>query len=147
MKYIAPFVSLIHSVDSLRLLREIDRQAFRYGRTIDCLLQFHIAREETKYGLSREEAMALLGDSGFQGLAHVRLVGVMGMASFTEDTGQVRSEFRSLRENFELLKQAFFAEDPSFRELSMGMSGDYRIALEEGSTLVRIGSLLFGERA
>ncbi|MEY3050602.1 MAG: hypothetical protein RLY31_387 [Bacteroidota bacterium] len=147
VKYIAPFVTLVHSVDSLRLLREIDRQAARCGRTIDCLLQFHIAREETKYGLSRAEAAEMLDDPIFRTLRHVRLVGVMGMASFTHDTAQIRSEFRTLRETFDFLKERFFPKDEAFRELSMGMSGDYRIALEEGSTLVRIGSLLFGERS
>jgi len=146
VKYIAPFVALIHSVDSLRLLQEIDRQALKNGRVIDCLLQFHIATEETKFGLDEAEAMELLQSPEFKSLQNVRICGVMGMATFTENKDQVRTEFRHLKTIFETLKTRIFHDAPYFREISMGMSGDWQIALEEGSTLVRIGSLIFGER-
>jgi pyridoxal phosphate enzyme (YggS family) len=146
VKYIAPFVHLVHSVDSLHLLQEIDRQAARCGRTIDCLLQIKIAREETKQGLSPDEARALLASDEARALQHVRLVGLMGMASFTDDEAQVRSEFRLLKQVFDQFRHDFFADDPNFGTLSMGMSGDYRMAVEEGSNMVRVGSLLFGER-
>lgn len=146
VKYIAPFVSLIHSVDSPRLLAEIDKQAGRNDRVIDCLLQFHIAEEETKYGLDLPEAEALLSSDGFSQMKNVRVVGVMGMATFTDDMEQVRREFHQLKSIFEKLKSRFFDEADAFREISMGMSGDYKIAIEEGSTMVRIGTLLFGAR-
>lgn len=145
VKFIAPFISLIHSVDSLKLLQEIDKQGARAGRVIDCLLQFHIAAEETKFGLDEAEARQLL-ESGGGALAHARIRGVMGMATFTDDKEQVRAEFRRLHTIFTRLKSDYFAGDPAFREVSMGMSGDWEIAVEEGSTLVRIGSLLFGPR-
>jgi pyridoxal phosphate enzyme (YggS family) len=146
VKSIAPFVSLIHSVDSLRLLQEIDKQALKYNRVIDCLLQFHIAQEETKFGLNETEAIEILQDPAFSTLQNIRICGVMGMASFTEDTEQVRQEFRQLKSIFDRLKQLAFPQATYFREISMGMSSDWRIALEEGSTLVRIGSLIFGTR-
>jgi len=146
VKLIAPFVRMIHSVDSLRLLEEIDKQAAKAARTIDCLLQFHIAQEETKFGLDEAEARALLSSDTFRQMKNVRICGVMGMATFTEDETQVRREFRLLKTIFEKLKQEFFPENPHFREISMGMSGDWRIAVEEGSTMVRVGSLIFGER-
>ena len=146
VKYIAPFVRMIHSTDSLRLLEEVDRQAIRNNRVIDCLLQFHIAQEETKFGFDEAEAREMLSGSTFPLLKNVRICGVMGMATFTADTGQVRSEFRRLATIFQRLQNDFFADAPHFREISMGMSGDWRIAVEEGSTMVRIGSLLFGER-
>jgi len=146
VKFIADFVHMIHSVDSLRLLAEIDKQAAKANRTIDCLLQFHIAQEETKFGFDETEALALLQSPEFQQMKHVRLCGVMGMASFSDDKTLVRSEFRHLQEIFQQLKKDFFPNDPYFREISMGMSGDWEIAVEEGSTMVRIGSLLFGER-
>lgn len=146
VKSIAPFVSLIHSVDSLRLLQEIDKQALKYNRIIDCLLQFHIAQEETKFGLNETEAIEILQDPAFSTLQNIRICGVMGMASFTEDTEQVRQEFRQLKSIFDRLKQLAFPQATYFREISMGMSSDWRIALEEGSTLVRIGSLIFGTR-
>lgn len=147
VKLIAPFVRMIHSVDSLRLLEEIDKQAAKAGRTIDCLLQFHIAQEETKFGLDEAEARALLSSDTFRQMKNVRICGVMGMATFTDDEAQVRREFRLLKRIFEKLKQEFFSENPHFREISMGMSGDWRIAVEEGSTMVRVGSLIFGERS
>lgn len=147
VKLIAPFVRMIHSVDSLRLLEEIDKQAAKAARKIDCLLQFHIAQEETKFGLDEAEARALLSSDTFRQMKNVRICGVMGMATFTDDEAQVRREFRLLKRIFEKLKQEFFSENPHFREISMGMSGDWRIAVEEGSTMVRVGSLIFGERS
>ena len=146
VKIIASLVSMIHSVDSLRLLQVIDREASLFGRVIPCLLEFRIAGEETKFGLSRTEAETLLRSPEFARLRHVTIAGVMGMASFTDDMNQVRSEFRSLRENFEGLKKEFFPGHQGFREISMGMSSDYRIAVEEGSTMVRIGTTIFSER-
>ncbi|MGB3619033.1 MAG: YggS family pyridoxal phosphate-dependent enzyme [Catalinimonas sp.] len=146
VKYLAPFVHLIHSVDSLKLLREVDKQGRKADRRIDCLLQIHIAAEETKFGLSEEELHALLQDEGFAGLQHARVVGLMGMATLTDSHTQVRREFRGLRKLFERCRDTYAGPNLDWRELSMGMSGDYPIALEEGSTLVRIGSALFGAR-
>lgn len=146
VKYIASFVSLVHSVDSLKLLQKIDREAEKYQREIDCLLEFHIAEEETKSGLSYEEARRILNSEEFQLLKHIRIVGVMGIATFTDDQEQIHKEFRHLREIFEDLKKEFFSGQGYFKELSMGMSGDYRIAIEEGSTMIRVGSSIFGER-
>lgn len=143
VKAVAPFVRMIHSVDSLHLLAEIDKQAQKAGRVIDCLLQFHIAQEETKFGLSQSEALELLHSAAFQQMQHIRICGVMGMASFSDDLTLVRSEFKTLKNIFDLLKNDFFKDAPYFREISMGMSGDWEIAVEEGSTMVRIGSLLF----
>ncbi len=145
VKYIAPFISLIQSVDSLKLLAEIDKQATRYKRMIPCLLQFHIAREETKFGLSYEEAEALLTSNDYQAFNHVSIQGVMGMASFIDDRDKIREEFRGLREIFIELKEKYFSDKPAFREISMGMSGDFGIAIEEGSTMVRLGTVIFGE--
>ncbi len=146
VKIIASFVSLIHSVDSLYLLQEIDKQALKNNRVIDCLLQFHIAKEDTKYGLKEQEAVEMLQSSAFSILQNVRLCGVMGMATFTDDTDQVRGEFHQLKQIFDHLKATFFPQSDHFSEISMGMSGDWSVAIEEGSTLVRIGSLIFGER-
>lgn len=146
VKYIAPFVSLIHSVDSMKLLQEINKQALKHNRVIDCLLQFHIATEETKFGLDMEEATALLDSEGFRNLHNVRIIGVMGMASFMEDEQQLRKEFGELKTIFDKLKDTWFAQENSFSVTSMGMSGDYRIAIEEGSTMVRVGSSIFGSR-
>lgn len=146
VKYIAPFVRMIHSVDSMRLLQEIEKQAQKAGRVIDCLLQFHIAEEETKFGFDEQEARDLLGSPEYRAMTAVRLCGVMGMASFTDDVARVREEFRHLRRIFQHLKTDFFAGAPWFKEISMGMSGDWSVAVEEGSTMVRIGSLIFGER-
>lgn len=145
VKYIAPFVSLIHSVDSLKLLKEINKRARQNDRVIDCLLQFHIARESEKFGLDLSET-GFLGEKPFRDMQHVRICGVMGMATFTEDENIIRSEFKSLREIFEKLQSDVFNENPTFREISMGMSGDYKLAIEEGSTMVRIGSHIFGPR-
>jgi hypothetical protein len=146
VKYMAPFVSLVHSVDSLKLLQEIDRQAAKYGRVIECLLQMYIAREETKFGLSFDEARELLAAPETAALANVRIIGLMGMATFTDDRAQIRAEFRSLKQFFESLKTAPLPPNAEMRELSMGMSGDYDIAVEEGSTLIRVGSSIFGSR-
>ncbi|MEM8524194.1 MAG: YggS family pyridoxal phosphate-dependent enzyme [Bacteroidota bacterium] len=145
VKYIAPFVHLIHSVDSLKVLKEINKQAARNERVIQVLLQFKIAEEDTKYGLTLADAKQLLENS-YEVLKNVRIVGVMGMATFTNDKTQVRNEFQQLKHIFDQLKAHYFAEQDDFKEVSMGMSGDYKIATEEGSTMVRIGSLLFGAR-
>lgn len=146
IKYMASFVHLIHGVDSFKLLKAIDAEARKVERIIPCLLQFHIAEEETKFGLSLDEATEMLESSEFKQLENVRLSGVMGMATFTDDETQIRKEFRNLKSIFDRLKTDFFASHPDFREISMGMSGDYQIAVEEGSTMVRIGSTIFGER-
>lgn len=146
VKYVAPFVAMIHAVDSLKLLQEINKQAKKNNRIIPCLLQFHIADEETKFGLSLEEGNELLKNDEFNQLSNIQVVGVMGMATFTEDTNQVQNEFRTLKSIFDNLKQNYFSNDTNFKEISMGMSGDYEIAIKEGSTMVRIGSKIFGER-
>ena len=147
VKDIAPFAAMIHSADSARLIAEIDKRAAENERVIDILLQFHIAEEESKYGWQNTETVSeYLGSAAFTTLENVRVCGVMGMATFTSDKEQVRSEFRKLKEYFDYLKNDFFADSPHFKEISMGMSGDYKIAVEEGSTMVRIGSLLFGRR-
>lgn len=147
VKYIAPFVHLIHSVDSQKVLKEINKEARKNERVIDCLLQFKIAQEDTKYGFDLPEAEAMLQSDVFKSYEHVRIIGVMGMATFTDDEAQVRREFQKLRDIFEQLKTKYFADQPAFREISMGMSDDYKIAIEEGSTMVRIGTLLFGKRS
>ena len=145
VKYLAPFVSMIHSVDRKKILKEINKEAKKNNRVIDCLLQFHIAEEETKFGLSLEEAREIIESEAFKSYENVRITGVMGMATFTDDTGQVRREFKGLKKIFDHLKKEYFTNE-YFKEISMGMSGDYRIAIEEGSTIVRIGSLIFGSR-
>lgn len=142
VKYIAPFVHLIHGVDSFKLLQEINKRALQNNRTINCLLQIHIAEEETKFGLSSDEVKELLNSDDFKQLNNIMIVGLMGMATNTEDNDQVRKEFASLKCLFDELKKS----QPQFEVLSMGMSGDYPIAIEEGSTMVRIGSAIFGER-
>jgi hypothetical protein len=146
VKYLVPFVAMIHSVDSVKLLMEINKQALKLNRMIDCLLQFHIATEETKFGLDIKEATDLLSSAEFKTIKNVRICGVMGMATFTEDETVIRNEFRGLNLIFKQLKETFFSESEFFREISMGMSDDYKIAIEEGCTMVRIGSALFGER-
>ena len=143
VKYIAPFVTLIHSVDSLKLLQEINKQALNNERIIDCLLQFHIAQEETKFGLSIDEAKEFLDSIDFALLKNVRIVGIMGMASFTSDSNQVRGEFKTLKSIYDQLKTDYFSAENSFKEISMGMSGDFQLAIEEGSTIVRVGSSIF----
>lgn len=143
VKQIAAFVALIHSVDSFKLLREINKQAKNNDRIIDCLLQFKIANEETKYGFSKTSAIEMLESEAFSELKHVRIIGVMGMATFTHDKSVVKQEFTTLKTLFDQVKTDFFDQDPDFKEISMGMSGDYELAIEHGSTMVRIGSLLF----
>lgn len=145
VKYMAPFVSLVHSVDSFKLLKEIHKEAKKSGRVIDCLLQIYIAREETKFGLSEEEALEIITSAELAALTNVRIAGLMGMASNTDDLNVVRTEFRGLKNTFESFKSHENAQ-VTMRELSMGMSGDYLIAQEEGSTLVRVGSAIFGSR-
>ena len=146
VKYIAPFVHLIHGVDSFKLLQEINKHGQKNGRRISCLLQFHIAQEDTKFGLSLDEATAFLSSPEYQTFDHVQLCGVMGMATFTENTAQIRSEFQSLQAIFNALKSTHFIAASEFKEISMGMSDDYPIAIEEGSTLIRVGSKIFGRR-
>ena len=146
IKYIAPFVSLIHSVDSFRLLSEINKEAIKCGRVIPCLLQFHIAKEEAKFGFSVDEVNKMLDSNEFQQLSNISLKGVMGMATFTSDQQIIRSEFQALVKCFNELKSRNFSSQPDFCEISMGMTEDYLIAVEEGSTMIRIGSAIFGER-
>ncbi len=146
VKYIAPFINLIHSIDSLKLLKEVNKQARRNERVIEVLLQFHISEEDTKFGLDLAEARELLDTEAYRDMEHIRIIGVMGMATFTHDQDQVRQEFRQLKQIFDQLKTHHFTDEERFREISMGMSGDYLLAIDEGSTLVRIGSLLFGAR-
>ena len=143
VKYIAPFVSLIHSIDSFKLLKEVNKQAAKNERIIDVLLQFHVAKEDSKFGLKLEDAEVILNSDDFQNLKNIRVIGVMGMATFTSDNQQVRAEFQRTKAIFDSLKNGFFANANHFKEISMGMSGDYKIACEEGSTMVRVGSLLF----
>lgn len=146
VKYIAPFVHMIQSVDSFKLLEEINKQAAKHKRTISVLLQFHIAEEDSKFGFALNDLVELIDKESFKDLKNIRLAGVMGMATFTDDMDQVRLEFSLLKHIFTQLKNQYFDNSPHFKEISMGMSGDFRIAIEEGSTMVRIGSLLFGGR-
>lgn len=146
VRFIAPYVHLIHSVDSLALLKEISKQAVKCGRTIDCLLQMHIALEETKYGMNEDELFGLLHVCAGAPLPNVRIRGLMGMATFTDDQVRIRQEFVALKNCFTRAKNKYFAHDSDFDQLSMGMSSDWQIAVEEGSTLVRIGSSIFGTR-
>jgi hypothetical protein len=147
VKYIAPFVHLIHGVDSMKLLQTIHKQGAANQRRIPVLLQVHIAQEETKFGLDAMELRQILQDPSLQnGMDHVQISGLMGMASFSDDRELVRGEFRKLKALFDAVKQAFFSKDDAFSVLSMGMSADYQMALEEGSTMIRVGSLLFGSR-
>ena len=146
VKYIAEFIHLIHAVDSLKLLQEIDKQAKKHERIIPCLLQFHIAKEESKFGLSISEAEALLQTSIYATLTNIHIAGVMGMASFVDDERQITNEFNELAQIYTTLKNNYFKEVASFREISMGMSGDYPIAIKCGSTMIRVGSTIFGGR-
>jgi len=146
VKYIAPFISLIESVDSLKLLQEINKQALKNDRVIDCLLQVYIADEETKFGLSYDELIELLRSAEYAELKNVRITGLMGIATNTESQKQINDEFNELRVLFDGIKVSFFRKDEFFKELSMGMSSDYKIALEQGSTLIRVGSTIFGQR-
>ena len=146
IKYIIPFVTLIHSIDSANLLEAVNKEAAKHNRVVDCLLQFHIAMEETKFGLDLEEARQLLDSDTFKQMQNVRICGVMGMATFTDDMAEVRKEFKHLKEIFDTLKKEYFADQQQFKEISMGMSDDYPIAVEAGATLVRVGSKIFGAR-
>lgn len=146
VKYIAPFISLIHAVDTEKLLREIDKQGRKLGRKIPCLLQLHIAQEETKYGFSPEELETFLGEGCYKSLEHAEIHGLMCMATFTDDMEQIDKEFRLAHELFVKIKTDYFPASACFKELSMGMSDDYPIAIRNGSTLVRIGTRIFGER-
>ena len=146
VKYIAPFVSLLHGVDSEKLLKTINKEGAKNNRKIPCLLQVHIAEEDTKFGFSEEELGNILSDDFMATLDHVSICGVMGMATYTDDEMQIRKEFARLKAVFLSLKEQFFQTADTFSEISMGMSGDYQIAIEEGSTMVRVGSSIFGER-
>lgn len=146
VKYIAPFVHLIHSIDSFKLLEEVNKQAVKADRTIACLLQLHIAEEETKFGFSESEVTDLLASAELQKLANIQIAGLMGMATFTENQEQIRREFRGLRGLYERLKASSLPANVMMRHLSMGMSSDYRIAIEEGSTMIRVGTAIFGDR-
>lgn len=146
VKYIAPFIDTIHSVDSLKLLIEIDKQATKQNRVINVLLQMYIASEETKFGLSQEECITLLESEAYKECTNIKVRGLMGMASFTQNESQVHKEFAELKSIFSQIKEQFFANDTSFDTISMGMSDDFGIAIEEGSTMVRVGSKIFGQR-
>jgi len=146
VKQIVPFVSLIQSLDSIRLLRTINKEAQLINRSVSCLLQFHIATEETKFGLDLNEAETLIQVMRNEGMENVNIRGVMGMATYTEDQDLIRREFQTLRNYFSILKKAYFAADYEFSELSLGMSGDYLLAVQEGSTMIRVGTAIFGER-
>lgn len=146
VKYLAPYVAMIHAVDSFRLLEEINKQAAKAGRVIPCLLEIHIAREESKYGFTFDECRDMMAAGLWRELKNVRLSGVMGMATFTDDETEITNEFCSLKDFFQELKQTYFADEASFCEISMGMSDDYPIAVAHGSTMVRVGSKIFGER-
>lgn len=146
VKYIAPFVHLIHSVDSMKLLRAIDKEGKKINRIIPCLLQIKIADEETKFGLSEDDLKSLLDLVEKENLNHVKICGLMGMATYTDDKNRVEKEFSGLAALFTRLKESHFKDNPDFKELSMGMSHDYDLAVKSGSTMVRIGSSIFGER-
>ncbi len=145
-KYLAPFVDLVHSLDRKKIIKELNKEAKKNNRIIKGLLQFHIAEESSKFGLSLDEAVEILKDDGLKNYPNINIAGVMGMATFTDDEDQIRKEFKQLKSVFDTLKTDFFADKESFKEISMGMSNDYQIAIEEGSTMVRIGSSIFGPR-
>ncbi len=146
VKYIAPYIALIHAVDSYKLLAEIDKQAAKVGRVIPCLLEIHIAQEDSKYGFTMNSCREMLEKGELKSLNHISIAGVMGMATNTSDSNQIRKEFESLHSFFNELKSNYFSERGEFKEISMGMSHDYQLAVEAGSTLVRVGSHIFGER-
>lgn len=146
VKYIAPFVHLVHAVDSMKLMKEINKQAAKNNRVIHCLLQFHIASEESKFGLNLAEAKTLLDSDDFSNLHSIQIVGVMGMATYTNQEDIIRKEFGNLKLIFESLKTDYFRNKEEFKEISMGMSGDYKLAIDEGSTMIRVGSSIFGSR-
>jgi PLP dependent protein len=146
VKYIAPFVTMIHAIDTFKLLQEIDKQALKNNRIIKCLLQFHIAEEESKFGFDTQGVLSFLESDAFEQLKNIELCGVMGMATFTENKTQVKREFQELKSIFDTLKTNYFSDKIAFKDISMGMSDDYQLAIAEGSTMVRIGSLIFGKR-
>lgn len=146
VKYIAPFVYLIHSVDSIKLLSEINKEAIKNNRIINCLLQIDIAHEDTKFGLLEDEAKDLLLSDEYKSMKNIKICGVMGIGSITDDENQTRKEFKNLKDIFTHLRDEFFKTDISFSEISMGMSSDFSIAIEEGTTIVRVGSSIFGAR-
>lgn len=146
IKFIVPFVSLIHGVDSYKLLKEINKQAIKVGKVVNCLLQVHIAKEETKFGFSEDELLDSMADGSWKNLQNVQICGLMGMATYTDNKEQIRQEFRGLKTLFDKVKEAYFIDNEIFSFLSMGMSDDFQIAIEEGSTAVRVGSKIFGSR-
>lgn len=146
VKYIAPFVSLIHSVDSLELLSQIDKSAAKNNRVIDCLIQLHVAAEESKFGFLPGEASHILNSAEFKEMEHIRIRGVMGMATHTDDMERVKADFKAIKCEFDQLKSLLFQDKEYFDTISMGMSGDFQLAIKEGSTMVRIGTTIFGER-
>ncbi len=146
VKYIAPFIGVIHSVDSLKVLKEINKQALRNERVIDCLLQIHIADEDTKFGLDYDELIEILRSEDFQKLKNIRIIGLMGIATNTKSERVIKEEFYELKTLFAGIKASFFKNDDAFKEVSMGMSSDYKIAIAQGSTMIRVGSLIFGSR-
>lgn len=146
VKYLAPFIYLIHAVDSLKLLTEINKHALKNKRIINCLLQVHIAQEEHKFGFDESGLVEMLTSQEFKSLENIKVTGLMGMATYTEDHGQIRSEFKQLKKLFDEIKRSFSGSNLEMQEISMGMSDDYRIAIEEGSTMIRVGSKIFGPR-
>ena len=146
VKFIVPFIAMIHSVDSFRLLKIINAEAAKIKRVVNCLLQFYIAREETKFGFTLDEAVEMIEADDFRQLEYVKIGGVMGMATFTDNKELIRKEFRYLADCFKILKEKYFLHDTFFKEISMGMTGDWHVAVEEGSTMIRVGTLIFGER-
>jgi pyridoxal phosphate enzyme (YggS family) len=146
VKFIVPFVSMIQSVDSVKLLAVINNEAAKAGKVVNCLLQLYIAEEETKFGFDMDELISLFESKTLDNLNNIKICGLMGMASFTDNVSQVKKEFTYLKECFDKLKAEYFGKNLYFKEISIGMSGDYKIAIEAGSTMVRIGSMVFGER-
>ncbi len=146
VRFIAPFISMIHAIDSFKILKAVDEEAKRAGRIIPCLIQVHIAMEETKFGFSPEEVVELFHNKEVSELKNIIIAGVMGMATYTDDEELISQEFSSLNSLFQTIKEDFFKNNPAFCELSMGMSQDYHLAIENGSTMVRVGSSIFGER-
>lgn len=146
VKYLAPFVSLIHSLDRQKLIKEVNKEAGKNNRIIEGLLQFHIAEEDSKFGLSLDEAREILASDAFRNYNNIRITGVMGMATYTSDKAQIQKEFQLLKQIFTTLKAEFFHDKPWFKDISAGMSGDYKIAIEESSTIIRLGSVIFGQR-
>ena len=146
VKYIAPFISLIQAVDSIKLLRVVNKEALKNNRVINCLIQIYIAEEDTKFGSTLDQTREIIKTKNEEKLDNVNFIGVMGMSTYTSDTNQVRNEFKQLKNYFDQLKEEFFMENEGFKEISMGMSGDYQLAIEEGSTMIRVGSSIFGSR-